>query len=89
VSDTFIVPYSIDSGRKPIDQRLKIGIVQDGNMHRLCTIDDELAIPDTVVSVEQHIFFEDSNPTLVFYKDVKAYLSIQEKHAINMFLEIM
>jgi len=86
----FVVPYSIDIDRRgTLDQRLKIAIVQDNNKLRLYTTNDGLHVPDNIVYIEQHIFFENQGLTLVFYKDVKAGLSIQEKLALNMFLEAM
>jgi len=85
----FVVPYHLDSGKKSVDERLRIGLVRENGKFRLYTPSDRLPVSDNPISIEQNIFFEDPTSSLVLFKDVKGKLSEQEVTVLNLFLDTM
>lgn len=85
----FVVPYHLDSGKKSVDERLRIGLVRENGRFRLYTTFDQLTVLESSIFIENNVFFEDTNSSLVLYKDVKGKLSEQEVTILNLFLDTM
>jgi len=85
----YVVAFHVDSGKKPIDERLKISVFKNKNSYRLYSLADSVQIPEQYITIEQNVFFEDANASLMPYRDIKGKLSVQEVTVLNLFLDTM